>query len=295
MADFSTQFPKAGNTTTIVDTLSPLVGSIVHMPSTKFAGDQQAIEAGFIPIKEGTYSGLAASNPVAASLHPQWVSGSNFIFTDQVAGMFLRNVGGNAAAEGAFQDDGTDVNGLMIGYCQENDLEQGWSGAGDLAVWGTDREDTNTSQPFDSNDSETRPVNFAFQAYIVADNYRDVGYLASLPTVPALNTEQATNDRWVDGKVIYQQIVQSPLANAALSRAQLYDASGLPMPASGYLGHVVSISFVAAQDSGPDVYTGNDNHDYGIADSSSTLHAFHSPNGNWSGYTGTWIVKYTKS
>ena len=50
--------------------------------------------------------------PVWASQYPEFVSGNDIVFPADVEGMFLRNLGGTAGAEGVTQADATARNGL---------------------------------------------------------------------------------------------------------------------------------------------------------------------------------------
>src|SRR5690606_12062550 len=77
------------------------IGEFVYARSGRTLAD------GYLAVSPGTISNGAITYPLWAAQYPEFVSGNNIVFPSNVRGMFLRNLGGNAAAEGAFQNNAT--------------------------------------------------------------------------------------------------------------------------------------------------------------------------------------------
>jgi len=114
---------------------------------------RRTIATGWLAVNPGTIANGATDYPIWAAENPTYVSGSDIVFPANVEGIFLRNLGGNAANEGVFQADQQARNpGNPIGTTVN-------SGGGN-----TVRSVTTTS--------ETRPDNRAYQLYTIVDNYK---------------------------------------------------------------------------------------------------------------------------
>src|SRR5690606_36276781 len=81
--------------------VSRRIGEFVYAKSGKTVAD------GYLAIRPGTIANGAVAYPLWAAQYPEFISGNDIVFPANVAGMFLRNPGGNAAAEGTFQTNAT--------------------------------------------------------------------------------------------------------------------------------------------------------------------------------------------
>ncbi len=72
-----------------------------------FAKSGLTVTEGYLPVTPGTVANGAVDYPLWAAKYPEFVSGDDIVFPADVAGMFLRNLGGTAAAEGVLQSDAT--------------------------------------------------------------------------------------------------------------------------------------------------------------------------------------------
>jgi hypothetical protein len=97
---------RTQNTSTSV---SPLVGVFLHAKPTA----SKTAAFGWLAVTPGTITNGATLYPAWAAMYPEFVSGANIVFPADVAGMFMRNVGGLAAATGVFQADRTAPNSLQ--------------------------------------------------------------------------------------------------------------------------------------------------------------------------------------
>jgi len=145
-------------------------------------------EQGLLPVVSGTVINGAIDYPLWSAMYPNFVVGNDIVFPTNVDGMFLRNVGGNAGAEGALQADGTAVNGLSgtVARTANNHIATEVDGGG-----GNNVRFNNTTRNvvFSSTDPETRPVNRAYQLYTVVDGYTQIGNLIGAPVNPDTNCE----------------------------------------------------------------------------------------------------------
>jgi hypothetical protein len=98
-----------GNIIQTSSEVSPLVGSFIFAKTNAV----RTVEKGWLAVTPGTIINGATLYPIWASMYPEYVSGADIVFPANVAGMFLRNVGGLAAATGTFQADKTAVNNLQ--------------------------------------------------------------------------------------------------------------------------------------------------------------------------------------
>ena len=203
---FQTEIPSGGGTQEPVmreftqpvggagtlNEMSRLVGNFQYS-TTAGRDEAQDLANGILWVYARTIVNGAITYPVWASRHPEFIVGNDIVIPANVEGMFLRNLGGNAGSEGAFQDDATDVNGLQIGYNDEDSEAQGFSATGNNAVWGTDRELINTSGPFNSSDPETRPFNRAYQLVTFVDTFQVRHEVGSLPSEGLVHTKLSRN------------------------------------------------------------------------------------------------------
>jgi hypothetical protein len=130
-------------------------------------------------------------------MYPEFVTGNDIVFPTDVAGIFLRNLGGNANPELTFQDDRTalptnpitatgttDTTGSHVHafeYQQSAGISSQPVSAGTLGVRGTQNTlpagDHNhnvtvtVDQTSGGGDVETNPINYAMQLYTVADGF----------------------------------------------------------------------------------------------------------------------------
>ena len=110
-----------------------------------------------------------------------------------------------------------------------------------------------------------------------------------------INSEFFTGKKWIDNKEIFRQVIKAALPNAATIYHALKTDAGIDMPATGYLNEIVKIDFVAAQNAGDNVFLNqNGLEDIGVSDNGAVKSVFAVAASNFSGYTGTWIVEYTK-
>jgi len=135
------------------------LGEFVHIKSSRFADDDAALVQGYLPVKPGTIVNGAIDYPLWAAIYTEFVVGNDIVFPANVEGMFLRNLGGNAANEGVFQADAQHITPAAPTGTQVN------SGGGN-----TIRSRT--------VGVETRPDNRAYQIYAIVDTYVEV-----VPTV----------------------------------------------------------------------------------------------------------------
>lgn len=185
-----------GNTPiNLVNGVSRRVGEMVYAESGRTVG------TGYLAVSPGTITNGAITYPAWAAKHPEFVSGNNIVFPADVAGMFLRNTGGNAAAIGTFQADATAVNGLggttsvngahshtVYGYTNKDDMNFTGNGGRMQGSDATTPYDQSTSADgnhshslnITSSDVETRPDNRAYQLYTLVDTYTDVAAIGSI-------------------------------------------------------------------------------------------------------------------
>jgi len=135
---------------------SSRIGEMVHASSAKFTNDADAVAKGYLPVKAGTVVNGASDYPIWAAIYPEFVSGTDIVFPTDAGGMFLRNLGGNAGAEGVFQNYAQAFTPNAPTGTQVN------SGGGNT-VRGR------TTSP------ETRPANRAYQLYTIVDSYLESG------------------------------------------------------------------------------------------------------------------------
>ena len=173
-------------TTPTVD-VHDLVGTWVPAKSVKFASDEEAAIAGFLPVKPGRIAGGATLFPVFASIYTEFLDGGDILFPDNVAGMYLRNLEGNALAEGVFQTDRTAENGLngVVNRTANNNIPTAVQGTGGNSVRFNN---TTRSVVFSSTDPETAPVSRAYQFYIIVDTFKGL----PAPDAPTIDLSART-------------------------------------------------------------------------------------------------------
>jgi len=171
----------------------------------KTAADDLA--KGYLAVKPGTTVNGKIDYPVWAAMYPEFISGNDIVFPADVAGMFLRNLGGYAASEGAVQADATDDNGLYTAYAGNHNhhiyYTNGGAGPGfrpsaqdaigaQLNSMRASYPDMNTTgahgHSVESNDPETRPVNRAYQLYTIVDSYVATSPMVNGPDLSAYRT-----------------------------------------------------------------------------------------------------------
>jgi len=109
-------------------------------------------EAGLLAVNPGTIANGAIDYPLWAAQYPEFVSGNDIVFPPNVEGMFLRNLGGAAAVQGAFQTDATAVNGLSGTQIRYNSLPNNTSLGGSNARWrGTSNTPITLTASIDTN------------------------------------------------------------------------------------------------------------------------------------------------
>jgi len=167
--------------------ISPRVGEIVPVAAVGFKTPAQ----GYLPWKDGRVVNGAIDYPVFASMVPWWVDGNDLLFEGTVDGAYIRNLGGNAAAEGVFQSDATAVNGLSATYRRVNNQVSTNvnNGAGN-----TLRSFGEVALPL-TGDIETRPAGYAFQYYVIVDTYREAAGAGAASITPAHGRMELTNNQ----------------------------------------------------------------------------------------------------
>ena len=154
--------------------VSRRLGEMVHMKSTRFASDAAAIAQGYMPVKPGTIVDGALDYPLWAAMHTEYVSGDDIVFPADVDGMFLRNLGGNAANEGVYQVDENKAHTHTVTDVNHPDFTNNGNGANVAR-----RSSASTTRTTSSNGGvESRPVNRAYQLYTIIDSY------VELPATP---------------------------------------------------------------------------------------------------------------
>jgi len=132
---------------------------------------------GVVPVTPGTIVNGAVDNPLWAALYPEYVVGNDIVFPANVAGQFLRNLGGGAEVEGVLQADATAPNGLNV-VSRFNRGENTTANGGAFRLTGSGSEVSVNGVV--SGDPETRPANRAYQLYTIVDSYPDL-MTAELP------------------------------------------------------------------------------------------------------------------
>jgi len=136
--------------------VSRQLGRIVPVSSLVFNDDDDAISQGHLPLKPATHTGLAAANPLWAAAHPWWVVGDDIVLGSEVEGIVIRNTGGLAAGEGAFQ-------GHAQARSPNNPIGTSVNSGGGATV-----------RSVDTSAGETRMDNIAIQHYSLLDNYVEI-------------------------------------------------------------------------------------------------------------------------
>ena len=149
-----------------------------------YAKSGRTVAEGYLPVNPGTVANGAVDFPLWASLYPEFVQGNDIVFPTDVEGMFLRNTGGNAATEGAFQnyrtarpinDFLTDTTGSHSHTFPIHDVDQDQTGAADGSGNVDGSPSTNSAGDHShtingGGDTETNPINRAYQLYTIVDN-----------------------------------------------------------------------------------------------------------------------------
>ncbi|WP_299933631.1 hypothetical protein [uncultured Pelagimonas sp.] len=143
------------------------VGEFIHR--TTSGRDKAADLSNGIAWVEGgeTIAGGATANPIWAAMYPEFVSGADIVFPANVDGMFLRNTGGNATTQGAYQAD-------EFKSHTHNFRGWRWGGSGGSnrvmdAFTGSDP----TKASVATGGAETRPKNRAYQLMTILDAYAE--------------------------------------------------------------------------------------------------------------------------
>ena len=171
--------------------VSARVGEFIHAKSGSFSlGD------GYLPVSPGTIANGAVSYPVWAGKYPEFVSGNDIVFPADVAGMFLRNLGGNAGTEGVSQayrtalpannfttdDPGNHNHGINGNRSATGSGESSVSSGGTDSDYNTKFAGNHTHDITGGGDIETNPINRAYQLYTIIDTYNQVIEASALPT-----------------------------------------------------------------------------------------------------------------
>ena len=173
-------------------------GPSVRIGEFIYAKSGRTLADGYLPVNPGAVTNGAVDFPLWAAQYPEFVSGNDILFPNNVQGMFLRNIGGNAGTEGNFQEDATafPTNPFSIGGSGEHthnvsdELQSVTVSSGSVAGFnniasnasGTAQSSsilshTHTvtggahSHTISGGDTETRPVNRAYQLYTIVDTY----------------------------------------------------------------------------------------------------------------------------
>ncbi|MBL4879702.1 MAG: hypothetical protein JKX82_00125 [Oleispira sp.] len=190
------QFLKMNTAGTAPEWVTPIskrIGEFVYAKSGKTEAN------GYLPVTPGTIVNGATTYPLWAVQYPEFVSGNDIVFPTDVDGMFLRNVGGNAASEGLAQDAATampttpfstgssgshvhTVSNALSNLAYSSDE----GGDGTLSTM-TDDQNQGSINKFRHNhsvtggahshsitsggDAETRPGNRSYQLYTIVDTY----------------------------------------------------------------------------------------------------------------------------
>ena len=138
---------------------------------------------GYLPVTPGTVANGATLYPTWAAMYPEFITGSDIVFPADVEGIFLRNLGGNAATEATFQDDATAPNGLDV---DTQDLGVSANSSHPFEAAGTGNTGGASDVPFTitSSDPETRPINYALQLYTIVDSYNEVTLASQVTPQP---------------------------------------------------------------------------------------------------------------
>ena len=150
---------------------SPRIGEFVYAKSGRSPAD------GYLPVSPGTIANGAVDYPLWAAQYPEFISGNDIVFPNDVSGMFLRNIGTSGvggsypAPEGVFQANQnkyhrhshTDAYNVSELSDDSNDRMVGSDG-----VTSTSR---NTGYEGNQLEPEARPNNRAYQLYTIVDTY----------------------------------------------------------------------------------------------------------------------------
>jgi len=124
---------------------------------------------GVLAVNPGTYPGLAAANPLWSAMYPQFVVGADIVFPPDVAGIFLRNIGGTAAAEGTYQAPEVGPHTHTYIDRSRNNNFTGRGNGSNVAHSGTASNDTRTTNANAGGDNY--PGNLGLQLWTILDNY----------------------------------------------------------------------------------------------------------------------------
>jgi len=151
-------------------------------PSTRigemFYAKSGSTVTGYLPVTPGTVVSGATMYPIWAAMYPEFVSGDDIVFPADVDGMFLRNLGGGAGAEGVFQAE--EVGPHTHAYTDRRGTGFVARGNnGNTARSGNFATDSKTSSA--NAGTETRPDNRAYQLYTIVDSYREMSQVNLVP------------------------------------------------------------------------------------------------------------------
>ena len=144
---------------------SSRIGEFVHKKSAFFVDDEDAMAKGYLPVKSGTVPNGALDYPVWAAAYDEYVVGDDIVFPADVDGMFLRNLGGNAGVEGAYQADENKAH--THNYTRYASIPNNSSIGGSNGRW----RGTSNAASTSSGGVEARPVNRSYQLYTIIDTY----------------------------------------------------------------------------------------------------------------------------
>ena len=177
---------SAGTAPEWVTEVSKRIGEFVFAKSGKTEAN------GYLAVSPGTIVNGATTYPLWASQYTEFVSGNDIVFPSDVAGMFMRNIGGNATTEGNFQDDATAQPNTAFttnstGAHTHSYGDYYYYDSGNQANYATgsgddvgERREANRTTGSDGShshsvtgggDTETRPINRAYQLYTIIDTY----------------------------------------------------------------------------------------------------------------------------
>ena len=158
--------------------VSRRLGEMVHIKASRFVDDADANAQGYLAVKPGTVTNGATDYPLWAAIYSEFVSGNDIVFPADVDGLFLRNAGGNAAAEGVFQADENKAHTHAYTDTIHPNFRQEGGGSNVVRQGSSDLNKTTASE----GDVEARPVNRAYQLYTIVDTYVEIPGGGSQPS-----------------------------------------------------------------------------------------------------------------
>jgi len=139
---------------------SKRIGEFVYAKSGKTPSN------GYLEVLPGPITNAALTYPLWAAMYPEFVQGNDIVFPADVDGMFLRNLGGEAGAEGIFQNHEIQAHGHGYLAPPVNQFTRNGTNS-NISRRGQNR----SIQTSSTGGTETRPKNRAYQLYTIVDTY----------------------------------------------------------------------------------------------------------------------------